>query len=208
MLLWVILSIVWCALAGVLLPPVGAQTNYWVFSVYLFAGPLVIGIVLALLHLIDPNIFSSLQKAAPIGAIFIAIFALFGYLITAERESRRLFLEKQLESCADIAETVGVLATEGDIKLWNSQKNKFWAYYWGRLGVFETSSLEQRMVEFGDLLYNPNTEFESHNPGKTIDLHEPALCIAHTCKTQARQWWSVLPGLIRPDVQNDQWCNS
>jgi hypothetical protein len=47
--------------------------------------------VLALLHLIDPNIFSSLQKAAPIGAIFIAIFALFGYLITAERESRRLF---------------------------------------------------------------------------------------------------------------------
>ena len=91
MLLWVILSIVWCALAGVLLPPVGAQTNYWVFSVYLFAGPLVIGIVLALLHLIDPNIFSSLQKAAPIGAIFIAIFAVFGYLITAERESRRLF---------------------------------------------------------------------------------------------------------------------
>jgi hypothetical protein len=106
-LLWLVISLIWCMLVGVVLPPAGAQVNNWVVVGYLLAGPVVIAVILILLHSVDANIFSSLQKATPIGAVFVAIFALFGYLITAEREARSKFLEKQLDSCADIAETVG-----------------------------------------------------------------------------------------------------
>jgi hypothetical protein len=196
-LLWLVISLIWCGLVGILLRPVGAQINYWAVFAYLLGGPVVIAVILLILHSIDANIFSSLQLAAPVGAVFVAIFALFGYLITAERESRSKFLEKQLDSCADIAETVGTLASVGDDnRLWFHNQDKFWSYYWGRLGVFENSVLEGRMVQFGDLLV------DTHR----YDLHQPALCIAHTCKTQARESWSVVPGLIRIDVQDDSSC--
>ena len=198
-LLWLVISLIWCALVGILLPPVGAQINHWAVVGYLLAGPVIVGIILVLLHSVDSDIFSSLQKTTPIGAIFVGIFALFGYLITAERDIRGKFLEKQLDSCADIAETVGVLASVGDDNwLWLHDKDKFWSYYWGRLGVFENSALEGRMVQFGDLLVDT----------KRFDLHEPALCIAHTCKAQARESWFVIPGLIRADVQDDPSCKS
>jgi hypothetical protein len=184
-----------------------------------------------MLHSVDSDIFFSLEKATPIGAIFLAIFALFGYLITAERESRSKFLEKQLDSCADIAETVGSLATQGnslatqgnspatqgnspatqgnspatqgnspatqeDSKEWQKTYDKFWSYYWGRLGVFENTELETRMVEFGDVLWNV----------QRFELHHPALCIAHTCKAQAQASWSIVPGLIRFSEQEDAYC--
>ena len=209
-LLWLVISLIWCALVGILLPPVGAQINYWAVVGYLVAGPLIVAVILVMLHSVDSDIFFSLEKATPIGAIFLAIFALFGYLITAERESRSKFLEKQLDSCADIAETVGSLATQGnslatqgnspatqeDSKEWQKTYDKFWSYYWGRLGVFENTELETRMVEFGDVLWNV----------QRFELHHPALCIAHTCKAQAQASWSIVPGLIRFSEQEDAYC--
>jgi hypothetical protein len=153
-LLWLVVSLIWCALVGILLPPVGAQINYWTVLVYLVSGPLIVAIILAMLHSVDSDIFFSLEKATPIGAIFLAIFALFGYLITAERESRSKFLEKQLDSCADIAEIVGSLTTSPTTEDWRKTYDKFWSYYWGRLGVFENTELETRMDELGDVLWN------------------------------------------------------
>src|SRR6516162_6173683 len=150
-LLWLVISLIWCALVGILLPPVGAQINYWAVVGYLVAGPLIVAVILVMLHSVDSDIFFSLEKATPIGAIFLAIFALFGYLITAERESRSKFLEKQLDICADIAEIVGTLATQASSEEWLKAFNKFWSYYWGRLGVFENTEIERRMVEFGDV---------------------------------------------------------
>jgi hypothetical protein len=52
------------------------------------------------------------------------------------------------------------------------------------------------MVQFGDLLVDT----------QKFDLHQPALCIGHTCKAQARESWSVVPGLIRTDVEDDPAC--
>ena len=78
-LLWLVISLIWCALVGILLPPVGAQINYWAVVGYLVAGPLIVAVILVMLHSVDSDIFFSLEKATPIGAIFLAIFALFGY---------------------------------------------------------------------------------------------------------------------------------
>jgi hypothetical protein len=192
---WLIVSLIWLGGVRVLRPPVGSQVDDHIFWIYLLAGPVATAIVLILLHSIDRDLFSSAKRVAPIGAVFVAIFALFGYLISAERECRSKFLERQLDSCTDIAEAVGTLATVGDKSLWNSAHDKFWAYYFGRLGVFENDLLEKRMVQFGDLLTTG------------YNLREPALCVAHTCRGQAQASWSVVPGLIRADLGPDEHCD-
>jgi hypothetical protein len=68
---WLVISLIWCMLVGIVLPPAGAQVNNWAVVGYLLAGPAVIAVILILLHSVDVNIFSSLQKATPIGAVFV-----------------------------------------------------------------------------------------------------------------------------------------
>jgi hypothetical protein len=193
---WLVVSAIWLGGVFVLRPAAGSQIKEWVFVIYLLAGPFVTALALILLHSIDHNIFSSAQKAAPIGAVFVGIFAFFGYLVSAERGSRSGFLEEQLESCIDIADTVGTMAAVSDKSLWKSSYDKFWTYYWGRVGVFENHFVEGRMVEFGDLAY------------VNYDLQKSALCVAHTCKAQAQASWSVVPGLIRAELGPDQYCDA
>jgi hypothetical protein len=217
LLIWVVLSVIWFVGGGVLLPPVGSQLNYVGFVLYLLGGSVITAALLWLLYRIEPNFFSSLSKAAPVGAVFLAIFALFGFLISAEREARRPFLEKQLATCSDIAGIVGTLATATavDENSWKYAAAKFWSYYWGRLGMFEDISLERRMVQFGNMLIGVEnirggkgfTDPQSANARSYLQY--PALCVAHTCRAQAQVAWSVVPGLIRdPDAKPSQYCGS
>jgi hypothetical protein len=177
--------------------------NFKVLSIYCFAGLVIAALALLLLHWVDPDLFKSLEKATPVGAIFIAIVALFGYLISAQREARRPFLEKQLQACAEIADTVGTLATEGNPSLWTAAYNKFWADRWGRLSMFEDPVLEQNMVEFNDILW-----MSANSPGDHVDLHQPALCVARTCRAQAQVAWSVVPGLVSSGLNDDASCDA
>jgi hypothetical protein len=198
--LWSLISLTWISAICIFLPSVGSQVNFWVLFICCIAGLTMAAFALLLLHWIDHNLLTSLEKAAPIGAMFIAIFALFGYLISAQREARRPFLEKQLQACAEIADTVGTLANEGDPSLSTAAYKKFWAYRWGRLSMFEDPLLEQNMDEFNDILWM------SFNSGDKLDLHQPALSVARTCRAQAQVAWSVVPGLMSAGLNTDPSC--
>jgi hypothetical protein len=117
----------------------------------------------------------------------LAIFALFGYLILAEREARLPFLEKQLESCSVVAKIAGTLATTRDLftqddkASWAAADATFWAYYWKRLEVFEDQPLGGRVVQFGQLLQKAEVVFHA-----TKDFSDPQSvrytnCFAATC---------------------------
>jgi hypothetical protein len=201
-LLWLVLSLVWCALTYILL--ISARltyVNYSAFWIYFASGPIAIAIVLALLTWVHADLFESLHKTAPIGTVFIAVFALFGYLITAERNSQRAFLDKQLETCVKISETLGILATESGLP-WEKAYKKFWSDYLGPLGVFEDDTLETKIVKFKDLL-SFKLQHETHYP-----LYDYVFCIAHVCRVQTQASWSVMPGIVRPDlfVKADHYC--
>jgi hypothetical protein len=205
------LSVVFVFGGVVLLPPVGAQIDPWFFVSYLALGPILTALSLWLLYRHDPKTLSKsneskLNEFAPIGAVFLAIFGLFGFLISAERQARVPFLDKQLASCADIADIVGTLATTSiEDETWKAYDAKFWVYYWGRRALFEDRSLEDRMEQFVDFLKiveNKQTTREARN-----SLQQSALCVTHTCKGLARVAWSVVPGLIRsPEAEPDPHC--
>lgn len=202
-LIWSLISITWLGALCIFLPSLGSQVNVEILSIYFLSGLVIAAFALLLPHWVAHDFLTSLGTAAPIGAIFIAIFALFGYLISAQREARRLFLEKQLEACAQIAETVGTLATESDRYLWNSAYQKFWANRWGRLSMFEDPVLENNMVEFNDILW-----WSAYSPADHVDLHQPALCVARTCRAQAQVAWSVVPGLVSSGLNDDASCDN
>jgi hypothetical protein len=159
-----------------------------------------------MLHWIEPDFFFSTRKAAPVGAVYLAIFALCGFFISAKREAQRPFLERQLDSCAELTEIVGTLAatSTADEKSWNTNDAKFWAYFWGRRVLFEDTYLEDRIKQFGEILNvveNNRREF-SDNRGVIENIREPALCVSHVCKAQVRSIWSAVPGLIRSPERN------
>jgi hypothetical protein len=223
--LWFLLllsvSVTWIVGIAVFLPPVGAQIRIRVFVFYIVAGVGVIAGALWLLHWIEPRLFSRSSRATPVGAVgavFLAVIGLFGYLLSAQREARRPFLEKQLQTCSDIAGIAGTLATTSavDIKTWATADANFWADFWGRLGMFEDNSLEGRMAQFGDILKVVErtvlwmNEFWDDQSGSAApDLKQAALCLAHTCRGLVQETWSVVPGLIRsPEEEYNQYCRS
>jgi hypothetical protein len=195
--IWVVISAIWILFVLLFLKAPDTEVNHTTLVIYCIIGPIVTAIALRFLHLPGKDIFSSIHTWAPIGAVFLSIFALFGYLITAQREARGPFLERQLDSCAEIADTAAKLAFLPEGGRREAAWDKFWAYHWGRLGMFENPMLAKVMREFVDLLWQGG------------DMHEPALCVAHLCKVEVQASWSVVPGLIRPiQLHDDPHCDS
>jgi hypothetical protein len=196
--IWVVISAIWVVFVLLFLKSPGTEVNHQILAIYFIIGPLVTAGALWFLHSPGQDIFASIHTWAPIGAVCLAIFGLFGYLITAQREARGPFLDRQLDSCAEIADTAAKLAFLPNGKRRDDAWDKFWAYHWGRLGMFENPLLAKVMQEFVDLMW-----------GQGGDLHEPALCVAHICRLEVQASWAVVPGLIRPtQLQNDPHCNA
>ncbi len=195
---WLMISITWIVGLFILLPPVSnIWVSYWGFAAYCLVGPAVTALALGFLHRIDRNFFDSAARAAPLGAVFVAIFALFGYLISAEREARRPFLEQQLETCGMLADTAGKLATLPGGEKRNAAWTKLWELAWGRLAIFADTGFENVFKEFADLVWYQST---------STDLHNPALCIERTCRAMVQISWSVIPGLIRENIEAEKYC--
>jgi hypothetical protein len=194
---WLMISLTWIVGLLILLPPVGVQVNYWIFAVYCLIGPAITALVITFLHWIDRDFFGSAAQAAPLGAVFLAIFALFGYLISAEREAGRPFLEHQLETCGVLADIAGKLATLPGGEERNTAVTELWILAWGRLAIYADSSFNDVFKEFADLVYNQSG---------LRNLHEPALCVARMCRATVQLSWTVIPGLIEANPDIDKHC--
>ena len=94
LLAWFTLSLIWGLGIAVLLQPLKAvQIDYWYFGIYVISGLAVIGVALSTLYFFQPHFFEGLKEFTPVGAIFLAVFALFGFLISAEQEGDGHFLK-------------------------------------------------------------------------------------------------------------------
>jgi hypothetical protein len=163
--------------------------NCWAIVFYCVAGILIIAAAAIFLYSIDQNFFGSLRTAAPLGAVFAAMIGLFGYLISAEREARRLFLEKQLESCVLLAEAAqrfpSLPGADPDATEWEAA--------WSRLSIFSDSTL--------DGLYKKFVKLHKHDTG---NMREHALCLARMCRVVVHASWSIIPGLVREDPKREE----
>jgi hypothetical protein len=119
----------------------------------------------------------------------LAIVALCGYLISAEREARRLFLEKQLENCVRLAEVAEKLpaypVAYADLTEWKS--------IWVRLYIFSDGTLDRVQKTFIET-------------GKK-NMHNNALCVARMCRVMVHSSWSVIPNLVQEDPKKEDICS-
>lgn len=109
----------------------------------------------------------------------------------ARRVSQKPFLERQLNTCFDVVEIVGSLASEHEpgiiVKPQEHAKalNQFWVHFHGVLSVVEDYKVESAMVGIGDQL---RTCEESR---KKCDLQINANRLAHACRDLMLQGWDI-----------------
>jgi hypothetical protein len=97
-------------------------------------------------------------------------------------ESRKIFLDRQLELYTEATQVAATLATSTDAAKLETAQNRFWELYWGELSMVENRSVEGAMVEIHSCL-NRNCTQE--------DLQPLALKLAHACRDSLNQSWGI-----------------
>lgn len=123
-----------------------------------------------------------------IGAVIAFLFGVFKYVDAKRRESRKGFLEKQLELYfkatklgAEIA-TLPLEATEREAKL-----KEFRLLYWGELCIVEDRQVEGAMIAFQAALDRPDAD-KKDGDGVT-PLQSASYDLAHACRDSVRRGW-------------------
>lgn len=111
---------------------------------------------------------------------------------TLERESRRAFLEKQLEIYSVAVQTVSEIVLyptkDDDREKYLRNLKSFWRLYYGRLAMVEDIRVEMVMKTFGDLL-----QTEGGEPRRAcLDIKRKlSLTLAHCARKSLGEGWGV-----------------
>jgi hypothetical protein len=126
--------------------------------------------------------------------IFTAAVGIWQFIVQQRQANRLPFLQRQLELCFQITETVGRLSSETDPIEWEKARVAFWRLYWGPLSIVEDRAVEREMVELGRLV--PEKPVSSHDlPMSAIGV--PAYRLAHAIRNLVLTSWQVnLPSLL------------
>jgi hypothetical protein len=139
---------------------------------------------------------SSLERWLKIvGAVltFVGILAgLYQFSRTQAINAAKPFLEKKLEWCEEAVDAAAGIAVYGRDSVTAADKtgvsprriDKFWALYWGVMGMVENENVKNAMVAFGDGLNG------LEKPNETDRTR--ALAIAHACRAEMGRDWSPI----------------
>jgi hypothetical protein len=130
-------------------------------------------------------------KIIGVALTLIGILAsLYQFSRTQAINAARPFLEKKLKWCEEAVDTAAGIAIHGRDSV-SSQEgavrpsrrvDRFWALYWGVMGMVENRDVIDAMVAFGNGL---NTSDTSGDKGR-------ALSIAHACRKEMAHDWSPI----------------
>jgi hypothetical protein len=103
-------------------------------------------------------------------------------------EAARPFLERKLKWCEEAVEVAAGIAIHGrDSMLPANALNppvhrveRFWALYWGVMGMVESQDVTSAMIAFGEGLKSGEANADSAS----------ALAIAHACRNEMARDWS------------------
>jgi hypothetical protein len=141
-----------------------------------------------------PDQSSSLERWLKIvGATltFVGILAgLYQFTRTQAINAARPFLEKKLQWCEEATEAAAGIAVYGRDSVTAVDKigsaprriDRFWALYWGVMGMVENQNIKDAMVKFGDALQTPDASNDTHL----------AIAIAHACRAEMARDWSPI----------------
>ncbi len=82
------------------------------------------------------------------GAIIAALWTIYVYTDTREKEFYSSFWNKKMELYIGVSEAASILATTESLEEFNSARATFWGYFYGRLSVVEDESVKEAMQRF------------------------------------------------------------
>lgn len=96
---------------------------------------------------------------AIVGLISTTIFAILGFnrsvsefKYKSQQELKQPFREKRLQYYTEITNIIGQLMSENDPEKWNDAEKNFRRLYWGSLYLYESETVEAKMVKLGEKL--------------------------------------------------------
>ena len=122
---------------------------------------------------------------------------------TNERESKKVFLDKQADLYFEAVRVVSMIATAktpGEINAGVEQR--FWELYWGELGMVEDSNVEEAMALFGRSLHAFR---ESDNPDCAAERRPISLTLSHCVRKSLGKNWGVQLDVDKSSLCTDEW---
>lgn len=103
-------------------------------------------------------------------------------------EAARPYLERKLKWCEEVVEVTAGIAVHGRESLLLptqagitvKRSDRFWAMYWGVMGMVETEEITSAMIAFGNGLKSERADSDGPR----------ALAIAHACRSEMARGWS------------------
>jgi hypothetical protein len=135
---------------------------------------------------------NALEHWLKIGGLTITLAGLLvgTYQFTRNQavEAARPFLERKLKWCEEAVEVAAGIAVHGRESVLapvvsgttGKRVDRFWAMYWGVMGMVEAQEITDAMIDFGKGLKTEAAESD----GKR------ALAIAHACRSEMARCWS------------------
>src|SRR5665213_2681742 len=125
------------------------------------------------------------KVATAAGALLTAIWGIWQYVDTAQRDAAKPFLAERLADCVAASSAAALIAAPVDASKQGEQQDTFWRLYWGPLAIVEDTDVESKMVNFGRLLRFHADELKAGTPidGGTVSLlTQAALQVSHACR--------------------------
>ena len=82
------------------------------------------------------------------GALIAAIWAIYVYSDTKQKEFYAAFWNKKMELYIGVSEAASILATTESVEEFQKARSIYWAYFYGRLSVVEDESVKRAMQTF------------------------------------------------------------
>ena len=135
---------------------------------------------------------NTLEHWLKIGALALTLAGLLAgtYQFTRNQavEAARPFLERKLKWCEEAVEVAAGIAVHGRESMLPpaasgataKSVDRFWAMYWGVMGMVEAQEITDAMVTFGRGLKTEAAESDGTR----------ALAIAHACRSEMARGWS------------------
>jgi hypothetical protein len=89
-----------------------------------------------------------LKTLALVGALVAAIWTIYVYTDSKEKEFYSAFWNKKMELYISVSEAASILATTESMAKFEEARATFWGFYYGRLSIVEDDSVKKAMQTF------------------------------------------------------------
>jgi hypothetical protein len=153
----------------------------------------VVALLILVSLLVDQNSSAErielLTKVVTSAGLFVgALWAIVTYSHNKKQEFQKAFNDREVDTFAIAAMTVGDLVGSCNSKEWDKARARFWELYWGRLVLFEDARIVEMMVALGQQLDKASFENRRMLDGQ---VYQVSLALRDFLKEKNARDWQI-----------------